>query len=399
MSQIDHSRRIASIDIFRGLTILTMIFVNDLGHIKDVPWWLKHMPGDADGMTFVDVVFPAFLFIVGMAIPFAFRKRLQQGASLFQLWQHILLRTAGLLIIGVYMVNNYSLSPSLNGMKNYVWTFLLFTSVILVWNAYPIATDARRWFFLTLRLLGIAVLIYLAIIYRSRDGGWMKTSWWGILGLIGWAYLTSSTAYLMFRRHLAGLMGVLSLLILLYIGDKAGALNFLQLIKQYIWLGGHIGGHSSITVAGIIVAMLFLPDSPAKTLRQRIVWIFVFAAGLFVAGFLLRPLYGINKNLATPTWCLYSTAICCVLFVLIYWLVDVKQIIKPVNFVHPAGTNALLAYILPDIFYSLLAILGIKILNQYLNSGLLGIIRSALFALLMVAITGVLMRLRIILRL
>ena len=55
--------RVISVDVLRGLTILLMIFVNDLG--PGAPSWMHHIqPPDADGMTLADVVFPAFLFIV-----------------------------------------------------------------------------------------------------------------------------------------------------------------------------------------------------------------------------------------------------------------------------------------------------------------------------------------------
>ena len=85
------SRRVLSIDVFRGLTMLVMIFANDLdmAHIQDVPNWMKHavyatpkIPADkVNHITFVDVLAPAFLFIVGSAIPLAFRKRLLRGDS------------------------------------------------------------------------------------------------------------------------------------------------------------------------------------------------------------------------------------------------------------------------------------------------------------------------------
>ena len=64
--------RITSIDAFRGITILAMIFVNELAGIRDIPAWMKHMRARADAMSFVDIVFPAFLFIAGMSIPFTF---------------------------------------------------------------------------------------------------------------------------------------------------------------------------------------------------------------------------------------------------------------------------------------------------------------------------------------
>src|SRR6266487_7159877 len=99
------NERILSIDAFRGITILVMIFVNELAGVRNIPQWMRHMPANADAMSFVDVVFPAFLFIVGMSIPFAINSRLAKGNSFMQLQQHILFRTVGLLVLGFFMVN------------------------------------------------------------------------------------------------------------------------------------------------------------------------------------------------------------------------------------------------------------------------------------------------------
>ena len=71
--------RIISLDVLRGLTILLMIFVNDLG--RGTPSWMHHIqPSSADGMTLADVVFPAFLFIVGVSIPLAFERARAAGS-------------------------------------------------------------------------------------------------------------------------------------------------------------------------------------------------------------------------------------------------------------------------------------------------------------------------------
>ena len=71
----DTSSRIPSIDALRGFIMLAMIFVNDLAIIQGdiVPDWMLHFSDRAkgSGMTFVDLVFPAFIFIVGMSIPFS----------------------------------------------------------------------------------------------------------------------------------------------------------------------------------------------------------------------------------------------------------------------------------------------------------------------------------------
>src|SRR5512142_340451 len=98
------SGRIASIDIMRGLTLLLMLFVNDL-NMDVAPAWLGHMDADFDGMGLADWVFPGFLFMVGMAIPFALSGRFTGGASAADVTRHIVIRSLSLIIIGVLMLN------------------------------------------------------------------------------------------------------------------------------------------------------------------------------------------------------------------------------------------------------------------------------------------------------
>jgi predicted acyltransferase len=327
-----------------------------------------------------------------MAIPFAINKRLERGDSLLNIWKNILVRTTGLLVLGVYMVNIHGLNSSATGISKSLWMLLLFIAVIFVWNVYPKSEGWKRITYIGFRGIGIVVLIWLAAIYRSGEGeniGWMHTSWWGILGLIGWSYLVCSAVYLAFRKHLSALVGMLGLFTLLYIADKTGSLDFLYLLKQNIFIGGHIGGHSSITAAGMIVAMVFLQDSAVKSNKEKIVWTLIFALMMAVAAYFLRPLYGINKVAATPSWCLYCSAICAVIFVFLYWMVDLKGIVRWAKVIMPAGVNPLLAYILPDIFYALLGIFGVQILSEYFGSGMLGIIRSTVIAFTMVGLTAV----------
>src|SRR5271156_2854613 len=98
--------RIQSIDIFRGLTVLTMIFVDNLGFVQGLPWWTYHMPREANGMTYVDMVFPAFLFLMGMSLPVAIGGWTAKGVTKTKIWRHIVLRSLSLVALGLFIAND-----------------------------------------------------------------------------------------------------------------------------------------------------------------------------------------------------------------------------------------------------------------------------------------------------
>ena len=130
------SAHIASIDALRGLVMFTMIFVNDLAGVPDriVPAWMKHFHGKS-GMTFVDLVFPAFLFIIGMSIPLALGSRLNRGEPLWRILFHVLARTLSLLFIGILMVNETPDSVKM-GWSGALWSTLMYLSAILAFCKY-----------------------------------------------------------------------------------------------------------------------------------------------------------------------------------------------------------------------------------------------------------------------
>src|SRR5277367_4132394 len=103
--------RVVSIDIFRGLTLLVMIFVNDLSSVRGLPWWTYHAHAQQDAMTYVDMVFPFFLFIVGMSMSLAIERRLERDPSQLALWRHIGLRSLGLLTLGLILANGEKGDP------------------------------------------------------------------------------------------------------------------------------------------------------------------------------------------------------------------------------------------------------------------------------------------------
>ena len=157
--------RIASIDIMRALTLILMLFVNDL-YMKVAPAWLGHMEANFDGMGLADWVFPGFLFIVGMAIPFSLSKRISAGNSPRKISRHIITRTISLLIIGVLMLNTGRVDPELTGISKNLWALLMYLGVFLVWNDYY-DKDNRFFTVSGLRLTGVAILIFLVMKFKS----------------------------------------------------------------------------------------------------------------------------------------------------------------------------------------------------------------------------------------
>src|SRR5580698_4684860 len=120
--------RVTSIDALRGFVMFMMIYVNDIAGAPQrlIPDWMVHFSDRHDhgsGMTFVDLVFPGFLFVMGMSIPFAFEARLGKGEPLWKIILHAVARTLSLLAIGILMVNGESGGTAL-------WHYLMFLSAI-----------------------------------------------------------------------------------------------------------------------------------------------------------------------------------------------------------------------------------------------------------------------------
>ena len=372
-------QRIRSIDVFRGFTILVMIFVNDVSGVSGIPGWMKHKPADADAMTFVDVVFPAFLFIVGMSIPFAINKRLAKGDDFWKLQSHIIWRVVGLLILGVFMVNGEGgYNESAMGMSIAAWSLLFYLCAILVWNVYTFKN--KKWKYL-LQGVGAIGLLLLAWTYRGGDDGseGIKPRWWGILGLIGWSYLYGCIIYQLFRGKVWPLLFAIAICITWYCIGRSGIAKGSAVLEWMSSTSGH-AAHTSIVLCGIVLSVLFFDERIAKSVQRRFLYAGLFALACFVSGYLIRPYYFISKIHATPTWCLYCSAICIAVFSILYWFTDIKKRYKWTAFFQPAASNALLVYILPNIIYYTQALFGWHFMPAIFHQGLLGIAWSALYA-------------------
>lgn len=393
--------RLASVDVLRGLVVLVMIFVNDVASVPAAPGWMKHVsPHDADGMTFVDVVFPAFLFVVGVAIPLSVGRRLDAGEPVGRVWRGILARVAALLIIGVLMVNTETIArPGL--LPAPLWTLLMYVGVLLAWTQFG---GTRR---ASTRLAGVALLVALAFLYRGNDATGvlqLRPQWWGILGLIGWAYLVGCAVYTLFRRELGALVGMTALLYLVFVADKVGFFAWAGLLDRWVDIGAMLGSHAAITVSGVVLGVVVSADSRWKSPSERLRWALLYGAALFAAGQLVHSAHAVhrififNKIEATPAWCLVSSAYTVWLWAAIYWIVDVRgRRGAAVRTLDTAGQSALLAYVLPGVFYAAIGLIGIAgVPDLYFGLGRssmpAGIARAALFAIGIVWVTSWLTR-------
>jgi predicted acyltransferase len=333
---------------------------------------MRHFHGKS-GMTFVELVFPAFLFIVGMSLPIALGLRLQKGEPLGKLLLHIVTRTLALLWIGIMMVNELPDSTAMGWSAN-LWSVSFYLSAIAAFCSLSPApvqradpTQMNRWRVLTLivRLLGFAGLIFLAFVFQGPNGRriitlWpfsIHTEWYGILGLIGWAYLVGAVVFLCFGTQRTALLGAMVLLLCLYAAERNGAFRNFWLAK-YVGIGGALGSQGSITVAGMLLATILITPETAA-LRSRIRFALLFIAGCSAGALLVQGLYGINKNSATPSWCLWASAITAGVWLIFYFVCDVRPVTGISRPLALAGANVLLAYLLSEMLPSALDLTGL----------------------------------------
>jgi len=393
------SNRIHSIDIMRGLTLVLMLFVNDL-YMPGVPAWLGHMKADFDGMGLADWVFPGFLLMVGMAIPFAIGGRISKGESNIIISRHIAIRTISLLIIGVLMLNSGRVNAELTGISKNLWALLMFTGVFLVWNKYP--ENDKNFFTVTgLKLLGMALLAFLVLKFNSgqtANDGSLITGWWGILGLIGWGYLVAAFIYLAVRDNILYTSVAVVFFLILNILSKLHLLEFLKPVN--FLFGTIIEGNVPFIVLSGVLTTLILKKLSGGDFKKVIVTIITIGIVSLIGGFILRKWFIISKIQATPSWGMICNGISLILFALLYWIIDVKKQSKWAFFLKPAGENSLTTYIAPDIVYYMIWITGAPLLiYKHSELPLVVIAGSIVWALAMVGLTAILVRLNIKLRL
>lgn len=298
------SSRLISLDVFRGATIAAMMLVNNPGSWSAVHQQLDH--AEWNGWTFTDLVFPFFLWIVGVAIPFSTGRRLEQGHSRAQLFLHAL-RRAGII---------FAIGFGLNSL-----------SLVLDWSLWQHGFGAWLQHYGThVRIPGvlqriavcylIATLIYLRVGVRGQvlAIGLLLGGYWMLMKLVPVPGIGA---------------GIL---------EKQG--NFSQYIDNLVlngqWIGTHVlksardwdpeGIVSTVPaiatclfgiLAGTLLRSKLIPEA-------RTAWLFAGGVLLLFAGVVMNIWLPINKSLWTSSYAVFMAGMAAVCFGVTYWFVDVQ---------------------------------------------------------------------------
>ncbi|HEY8024108.1 MAG TPA: DUF5009 domain-containing protein [Burkholderiaceae bacterium] len=369
-----------SLDAFRGITFLVMIFVNLASNVKGLPYGINHMPADHDGMSLADIVFPCFLFIVGMSVPFSINSRIMKGDSILKLQWHVAYRAFGLIVMGFFMVNTEEgYNEKAMGMSIDLWAMMFYAAALLVWGVYRFKTPLVNY---ALRSAGVTIVIALAAIYRSGpDGsGWMTPAWWGILGCIGWAYLLACFAYQLARGSALALAALILVCALYF--SLGHAFDFNEVVSMHIT-------HTSLVLCGVVCALIFFDNANESTHAPRFKAAAVFAVALTIVAAVFHRYFIISKIGATPPWALYCGAIATIVFMLLYWLINIRAAQKWVAIVEPAASNPLVTYLIPHVVDCIIRYFSLA-WPAFLLTGKVGIVFAITYAFAVIGAVSVL---------
>jgi hypothetical protein len=288
--------------------------------------------------------------------------------------------------MGLFLVNGEYINEEATGMHRLVWNVLSCVAFILIWNSYP-PTVARSivW---TARITGAVILFVLAFLYRANEGGDLhgfSTYWWGILGLIGWAYLVSGIVFTLFGNRLISTIVAWMFFHFLCMASHSGMItnDFLNIILAPI----NSGALPAITMGGVVTSMIYLKIRGKHQQWKLMAILGILSMILIAVGFYSRTFWDISKIRATPPWILICSGITMAVFIFIYWFADYKEKAHWFGFIKPAGTNTLVCYLIPHFVYAIVVATAVSF-PDFMLTGIVGLLKSLLFALLVVSIAG-----------
>jgi len=308
------SQRLVSLDAFRGITIGSMIIVNYPANWGQVYAPLLHKPWH--GITPTDLIFPFFLFIVGVSIALAYNKQLQKGLPLPGIYRKILSRGLKIFAVGIFL----SLWPYFNFAELRVAGVL--QRIALVFVACAFLFVGTKW--KTQAIVGATILIiyWLAMMFIPTPGYGQPMLEPGA-NLAAWI-----DSYLLPGRLWQGTW------------DPEGLLSTLPAIATGI--------------TGMLVGKIILsPHSHEK----KVIWMFL--AGFFatIIGYVWSLHFPLNKPIWTSSYVMVTSGLASMTLAACYYLIDMEKKTFGTKPWVILGTNAIAVYVLAGllslIFYRL----------------------------------------------
>jgi heparan-alpha-glucosaminide N-acetyltransferase len=381
--------RVYSIDIIKGLALIMMLLLTDL-FSPVIPKWYVNLTGSRFDPPLYNPAFFLFLFTVGMTIPYAISKRINNGLQQIDIIKQIIARTIIYLLIGVLMVNAVRVEPVMTGIGKNLWSLLMFTAVFLVWNKYR-ENDSKFFTISGLRLIGLAVLVFLVFKFRSdspENNGSLVTGWWGIIGLIGWGFLVGSMTYMAVRNSIFISILIWVAFLSLHILTNLNMLGFLNPVKPY--LGVIFNGYiPCIVISGVIVSML-IRRFPAEDSGKLM--IVITGSGLLM----ISVEFVLKRTGVFADHLLMFLGASLLLFALLFFIVEIKKIRKWSSFLRPAWENPVTAYIILFFLYSMFAFANLRVMfYKDSENPFIMFVGSAVLTAIVILITSFLKRLNI----
>ena len=398
------TQRNTTIDLLRALTMAMMLMVNDFWSVNGIPHWMQHAASGEDMLGFSDIVFPTFLFCVGLSIPYAIAAMLRRGKSEGDVIRHILMRSFALILMGAFICNyEYGIDPSVGYDRN-LYSILMTVAFFLVFNHYQNGSRVIG----VLKLIGWAALLFLLITSRSPEGNSFYPYWWGILGLIGWAYLFCALVYALAKRQLTNIVVALLLLLVclccsatapysVFQGQSILSMsepNIVDLTLSTL----HIGNASShlLVMSGLLFSAFYLKMASQWTQRRKTFSLLLLSLLCFLLAVASHQLFITSKLIGTLPWIFYTLAIDVLLYLLLDWLVTLGKA-SWLSFLSPAGTATLTCYMVPYLLYPIISF-SCGWDWSYAIPEPFGIVKCIAFSGICIALTWLLVKCRIKLR-
>lgn len=320
----DVKQRLVSLDVLRGITIAFMILVNN--QVDDSAYWpLKH--SSWNGCTPTDLVFPTFLFLVGISLVISTESRLARGVSTKSLLSHAARRTVVLFLLGL-VVNGYPLfhlsTLRIYGVLQRIAICYLI-SMILYLSSKRVAVLS-------------AVLVFSVVTY------WFLMRWVPVPG-----YGVPTVAVPLLDKD-ANLVAYIDRILLpgrLYEGtrDPEGLLSTLPAVGT--------------ALIGVLTG-IFLRSS--RSLLQKVASLAIAGIVALSIGEIWNHWFPINKKLWTSSYVLFAGGCALLALALCIYLIDIAKIRRGMHAFLAFGRNAIAAYVFAELLQSTFA--SIKLANH-----------------------------------